>query len=89
MPRPTPEKPDIVEKGARDQRSDSRLFMQLTCFGGCRDTNAAIDAVKASGLQAVVYDVTVPAVVGVLAIAILATGLGFVRQVGKSRPHAK
>ena len=40
-------------------------------------------------LEAVVYDVTVPAVIGVLAFAILATGLGFVRQVGKSRPHAK
>ncbi|HSN44161.1 MAG TPA: hypothetical protein VLR88_08900 [Propionibacteriaceae bacterium] len=40
-------------------------------------------------LQAVVYDVTVPVVIGVVTFAILATGLGFVRQVGKSRPHAK
>ena len=40
-------------------------------------------------LQAVVHDVTVPVVVGVVTFAILATGLGFVRQVGKSRPHAK
>ena len=40
-------------------------------------------------LQAVVYDVTFPVVIGVLAFAILAGGLGFVRQVGKSRPHAK
>ena len=40
-------------------------------------------------LQAVVYDVTGPVLIGVVAFAILATGLGFVRQVGKSRPHAK
>ena len=35
------------------------------------------------------YDVTVPVVVGALAFAILVAGLGYVRQVGKSRPHAK
>ncbi len=40
-------------------------------------------------LQAVVYDVTVPVVVGLVTFAILATGLGFVRGIGKSRPHAK
>jgi hypothetical protein len=40
-------------------------------------------------LQAVVYDVTVPSLIGGLAFAILATGLGFVRVVGKSRPHSK
>jgi hypothetical protein len=40
-------------------------------------------------LQAVVYDVTGPVVIGLLAFAILAGGLGFVRQVGKGRPHAK
>ena len=40
-------------------------------------------------LQAVVYDVTAPVLIGVLTFAILATGLGFVRGVGKSRPHAK
>ena len=40
-------------------------------------------------LQAVAYDVTVPVLVGVVTFAILATGLGFVRQVGKSRPHTK
>lgn len=40
-------------------------------------------------LQAVVYDVTVPVIVGLVTFAILAGGLGFVRAVGKSRPHAK
>ena len=40
-------------------------------------------------LQAVVYDATGPIVIGVMTFAILATGLGFIRQVGKGRPHAK
>ncbi|MFT4110455.1 hypothetical protein [Propionicimonas sp.] len=40
-------------------------------------------------LEAAVYDVTVPVVVGVVAFGILLTGLGYVRQIGKGRPHAK
>jgi hypothetical protein len=40
-------------------------------------------------LEVVTADATGPVVVGVLAFAILALGLGFVRQVGKGRPHAK
>ncbi len=40
-------------------------------------------------LQAAVYDVTVPVVIGVVTFALLAAALGFVRQVGKGRPHAK
>ena len=40
-------------------------------------------------LEAVVADVTVPVVVGLFAFAVLAAGLGVVRQVGKGRPHAR
>ncbi len=40
-------------------------------------------------LEVTVIDVTGPVVIGLIAFAILAAGLGFVRQVGKSRPHAK
>jgi hypothetical protein len=40
-------------------------------------------------LEVVVLDVTIPVVVGLSAVAILVAGLGFVRQVGNSRPHAK
>ncbi|MFZ0530740.1 MAG: hypothetical protein WAL91_09405 [Propionicimonas sp.] len=40
-------------------------------------------------LEAVVYDVSGPVLVGLIAFGILAAGLGFVRQVGKSRPHSK
>ena len=34
-------------------------------------------------------DVSGPVVVGVIAFAILLSGLGFIRQVGKGRPHAE
>lgn len=40
-------------------------------------------------LEVVPVDLTTPAVVGVLFFGLLAAGLGFVRQVGKMRPHAK
>ncbi len=40
-------------------------------------------------LEVAVVDVTLPTVIGLAAIAILVGGLGYVRQVGKSRPHAK
>ena len=38
---------------------------------------------------AVTVDVTVPVVIGVATFAVLATGLAFVRQVGKFRPHSR
>ncbi|CAL8974870.1 hypothetical protein PROP_01542 [Propionicimonas sp. T2.31MG-18] len=37
----------------------------------------------------VVVDVTNSVVIGVGALVVLLAGLGYVRQVGKSRPHAK
>jgi hypothetical protein len=40
-------------------------------------------------LEVVVADVTVPVVVGLAAIAVLVGGLGWVRQVGKGRPHVR
>ncbi len=44
--------------------------MQLMCFGGCRDTAAIVDAVKKSGLQAVVYeDLNNPYGIGILTIS--------------------
>ncbi len=39
-------------------------------------------------LEVPVYDVTVPVVIGLGALAILLGGLAFVRNVGKGRPHA-
>ncbi len=40
-------------------------------------------------LQAATADVAGPVVVGVLTFAVLVAGLGFVRQVGKGRPHSR
>ena len=40
-------------------------------------------------LEAVVMDVSGPVVVGLIAFGILLSGLAFVRQVGKGRPHAR
>ena len=40
-------------------------------------------------LEAVAVDVSAPVVVGLIAFGLMASGLGFVRQVGKGRPHAK
>jgi chlorite dismutase len=48
--------PDIAEKGASGQRSDRRLFMQLLAFGDCHDSDLVVAAVRAAGLDAVVYE---------------------------------
>lgn len=40
-------------------------------------------------LEVATFDVTVPVVIGLGAFAILLGGLGYVRQIGKGRPHAK
>ena len=40
-------------------------------------------------LVAAVVDVTIPVVIGLSAVGILVLALGYVRQLGKSRPHAK
>jgi len=71
MARPQTEKPDIDEHGApidgQPQTLASRLFMQLHAFGECLDTAPVIEAVRASGLGAAVYeDVVDPRGVAVL-----------------------
>ncbi len=68
------EPPDLSEKGGlrngEPQRSDDRLFMQLTAFGGCRDAAAAAAHLSAGRLTGAVYeDLNDPQGVGVLAVA--------------------
>jgi chlorite dismutase len=52
-------KPAVDEKGApingQPQVSPDRLYMQLLVFGDCEDTGSVIEAVKASRIEAVVY----------------------------------
>jgi hypothetical protein len=54
------EPPDISEKGGmkggEPQRSDERLFMQLTAFGNCRDVPALTAQIDGAGIDAVVYE---------------------------------
>lgn len=68
------EPPDISEhggrKGGQAQRSDERLFMQLTAYGDCRDTAAAIAQLAASGIDGVLYeDLNDPRGIAVLAFS--------------------
>jgi chlorite dismutase len=54
------EPPDISErggqKGGQPQRSDERLFVQLTAYGECRDVGAVCSQLGAAGIDAVVYE---------------------------------
>ena len=54
------EPPDLSEKGGlkggTPQRSDERLFMQLTAFGECRNTAATVAYLAGTGMPAVVYE---------------------------------
>jgi chlorite dismutase len=62
QPAAAPDAPslDLREKGGpkdgQTQYSDRRLFMQLTAFSGCRDSEALACALADSGLEAVLYE---------------------------------
>ncbi|MEK7382321.1 MAG: hypothetical protein AAB262_03440, partial [Elusimicrobiota bacterium] len=51
---------DLREKGApkdgQTQYSDRRLFMQLTAFSRCRNSDALARVLSDSGLEAVLYE---------------------------------
>jgi hypothetical protein len=55
-----PEAPDLSEKGGmkggQPQRADTRLFMQLQAFGGCRDTAALAGELARDGIDGVLYE---------------------------------
>jgi hypothetical protein len=58
---------DIRERGANQQTSDRRLFLQLHVFTGCPDPQPLIAALDVSRAEAVLYlDVADPKGVGVL-----------------------
>ena len=61
---------DIRERGAGQQVSTRRLFVQLQVFRGCADTRPLISALERSEIEAVLYlDVNDPRSVGVLAVS--------------------
>ena len=85
---------DLREKGGpkdgHTQYSDRRLFMQLTAFGGCRDSGALARVLAESGLESVLYEeMSDPSGVAVLSMSedpgTLASGL---RRVLQSGPFA-
>jgi chlorite dismutase len=61
---------DVRERGANQQASDRRLWMQLQAFGGCADPKPLVRALEASRIEGVLYqDVSDPRGVGVLAMS--------------------
>jgi Chlorite dismutase len=65
---------DLREKGGAKegvtQYSDKRLFMQLTAFGGCRDTHKLLGALGGAGVDCVLYEeLNDPTGVAVLAMS--------------------
>jgi len=61
---------DVRERGAHQQLSDRRLYMQLQVLTGCTDSKPLVGALEASGMEAVLYeDVNDPRGVGVLTMS--------------------
>ena len=81
---------DVQERGANQQASSRRLFMQLQVLGGCLDAKPLVRALEASRIEAALYqDVNDPRGVAVLAMneepGFFATGL---RDVLNAEPFA-
>jgi chlorite dismutase len=61
---------DVQERGANQQASSRRLFMQLQVFTGCLDPKPFVGALESSRLEAALYqDLNDPRGVGVLAMS--------------------
>jgi hypothetical protein len=61
---------DVQERGANQQTSDRRLFVQLQVLTGCLDAKPLVSALESSGLEATLYqDVNDPRGVGVLSMS--------------------
>ena len=63
-------KVDVRERGANQQQSDRRLFMQLQVLTGCADVKPLVRVLEGSRQELVLYqDVNDPRGVGVLALS--------------------
>ncbi len=61
---------DVRERGANQQASDRRLFMQFQAFGGCAESKPLAEALENGQIEGVLYhDVNDPRGVGILAIS--------------------
>jgi chlorite dismutase len=62
--------PDVLERGANQQASARRLFVQLQVFTAVAEPKPLVAALEASGAPAVLYaDLNDPRGIGVLALA--------------------
>ncbi len=60
---------DVRERGAQQQTSERRLYMQLHAFGDCLDAKPLVRALESSRIEAALYqDTNDPRGVGVLAL---------------------
>jgi chlorite dismutase len=67
---PDETKVDVRERGAANQTSDRRLWMQFQAFGGCTDPKPLVRALEASRAEAVLYqDVMDPRGVAVVGLS--------------------
>ena len=70
MSSPEPTRIDVQERGANQQTSNRRLYMQLQVFGGCLDPKPLVGALESSRIEAALYqDVNDPRGLGVLAMS--------------------
>lgn len=70
MTQPTDIKLEVQERGANQQTSNRRLFMQFQAFTGCTDSKPLMEALEASQIEGVLYhDLNDPRGVGILAMS--------------------
>ncbi len=70
MNQPTDIKIDVQERGANQQTSNRRLFMQFQAFGGCTESKPLVEALESSQTEGVLYhDLNDPRGVGILAMS--------------------
>lgn len=83
-------KVEVRERGANQQFSDRRLYVQLQVFGGCVDAKPLVRALEARGIEAVLYaDVNDPRGIGVLAMSEDPTFfVGALRELFNTEPFA-
>jgi chlorite dismutase len=61
---------DVRERGANQQVTDRRLFVQLQVLGGCLDAKPLVRALEASGIEGALYhDLNDPRGIGVLGLS--------------------
>ena len=70
MHRDTEVKIDVQERGANQQTSNRRLFMQFQAFGGSTESKPLVEALERSQIEGVLYyDLNDPRAIGILTMS--------------------